>query len=182
MTCRTLLTVFCYQCSDLLLVKSSLGWQTFTRSYQESRARNRSSPALLLGHLLQPGLLWERSIFFNQSSFFGRHLDQVIVNATAGSCGNFRIKDSKISLTMPVKTETETIWHVGDGCDSDMHVLCVWLAVVLGPEQELTKHHLPLASFSNQVFFDYDPSSSASLLSSVGITTRPYMYTRPPKC
>lgn len=29
-------------------------------------------------------------------------------------------------------------------------------------------------NFCIQVFFDYDPSSSASLLSSVGVTTRPY--------
>jgi hypothetical protein len=31
---------------------------------------------------------------------------------------------------------------------------------------------IPLAIFCYQVFFDYDPSSAASLLSSVGITTK----------
>jgi len=34
-------------------------------------------------------------------------------------------------------------------------------------------HCSPLAIFCYQVFFDYDPSSSTSLLSSVGVTTRP---------
>jgi len=40
-----------------------------------------------------------------------------------------------------------------------------------GPVQELA---FPSKSsfFCNQVFFDYDPSSSSSLLSSVGVTTR----------
>lgn len=62
-------------------------------------AQDRSSPTLAHGHvmvrpgpgtgahltwhddtrvLLQPGLLWLRSFFFNQSSFFGRHHDQEI--------------------------------------------------------------------------------------------------------
>jgi len=42
---------------------------------------------------------------------------------------------------------------------------------VRGPELELTL--TPRSSFfCNQVFFVYDPSSSTSLLSSVGITTR----------
>jgi len=40
-----------------------------------------------------------------------------------------------------------------------------------GPGQELTQWPQP-SFFRNQVFFDYDPSSSTSLLSSVGITTR----------
>jgi len=41
-------------------------------------ARSRSSPDTLQSScdLLQPGLLCLRSIFFNQSSFFGRHHDQ----------------------------------------------------------------------------------------------------------
>jgi len=40
-----------------------------------------------------------------------------------------------------------------------------------GPVQELS---FPSESsfFCNQVFFDYDPSSSTSLLSSIGVTTR----------
>ena len=55
-----------------------------------------------------------------------------------------------------------------------MHVtVYVWLTAVLGPAQELTRHRHPLAIFCIQVFFDYDPSSATSLLSSVGISTKP---------
>jgi len=62
--------------------------------------------------------------------------------------------------------------------DSDSGVVMIVVVVVvcsigLGPEQELTRPTHPLAIFCNQVFFDYDPSSSTSLLSSVGVTTRP---------
>jgi len=54
-----------------------------------------------------------------------------------------------------------------------MMVVVVVCIIGLGPGQELTRPTHPLAIFCNQVFFDYDPSSSTSLLSSVGVTTRP---------
>jgi len=49
--------------------------------------------------------------------------------------------------------------------------VCEWRHRALYRSSPITPN--PLANFCDQVFFDYVPSSAASLLSSVGISTRP---------
>jgi len=74
-------------------------------------ARSRSSPNPLQSScdLLLPGLLWLRSIFFNQSSFFGRHHDQTL-NITPPEPPNLRTPRAKCGNSQ-CRGNSLWMWH-----------------------------------------------------------------------
>jgi len=74
--------------------------------------------------LLQPGLLWLRSFFFNQSSFFGRHHDQILATACVLLDGG----------------NSDNRWHQ-ESCryqSTLLGLMMTWLRMMLGPVLELT--------------------------------------------
>jgi len=74
--------------------------------------------------LPQPGLLWLRSFFFNQSSFFGRHHDQILATACVLLDGG----------------NSDNRWHQ-ESCryqSTLLGLMMTWLRMMLGPVLELT--------------------------------------------
>merc|ERR1712223_266019 len=166
--------------AGLLDLWRSLGQRTVSREREGPWAG--AHPLFRVFFLLQPGLLCLRSFFFNQSSFFG--LVRPGWQCERGDAGDV-VRGPLQELTLGrlalvgVPTDGGDHGH-HDGGDHHRWPRLATPAHVLGaaatssalrrrarPWEGAHRHRrLPLAIFCDQVFFDYDPSSSTSLLSS----------------